>query len=231
MPFRQFGGLSLLFRQTNVVWLAFIASTAMARRLRSRTSLNDPSLRTATFSACPSCSSSRNDPRLTVGVEVDIPGSMFSLIVSSITNISSLLPIILAYLPVFVAAGSFVYQNGGIVLGKLDQDQHHSRHATKHIVRVGDKQNHVSTLHIPQLYYFVAFTATFLSPSILSLNSLRSSVLALYKGKRRIIISLTLMAIMCWTIKHYTFVLNVCFSRSIMSNLFLALVVSHIHSF
>lgn len=51
------------------------------------------------------------------------------------------------YVPVGGAFVTFLFWNGGIVLG--------------------DKTMHVPVLHIPQLYYFLAFTGAMLFPYIL----------------------------------------------------------------
>lgn len=47
----QAGGLSLLFRQTNIIWVVFIAGTAVIRHLEPPAELYDPPLAMATFRA------------------------------------------------------------------------------------------------------------------------------------------------------------------------------------
>jgi hypothetical protein len=42
--------------------------------------------------------------------------------------------------------------------------------------REGDKQNHVATLHVPQVYYFIAFAGVFCAPRVLSLRKVRRAV-------------------------------------------------------
>lgn len=109
------GAAACCFRQTNVVWLAFIAATAVVRSLQPRSELYDPSLSKATL---------RMSPRLPSKTQLtprtgDIPLSIYSLSSHSLQNLPLLAPLFAAYIPVFVAAGAFVYWNGGIVLGAL----------------------------------------------------------------------------------------------------------------
>ncbi|GAA5984007.1 hypothetical protein JCM5350_004989 [Sporobolomyces pararoseus] len=165
------GLCSLLFRQTNIVWLAFIAGGSVVRELRivnsskkKKAQLYDPLLQ---------------DARL-----IDLILTPYSLVYLSLHNLSTLAPILTAYLPAFFAFATFIKINGGIVLG--------------------DKSNHVATVHVPQLYYFIAFSAAFLSPHLLEKNKIRKSVSSLVGTKKRVAASLNILVVMCWTIRNFT---------------------------
>lgn len=67
----------------------------------------------------------------------------FLAVLNPITSLRTLLP----YLSVLLSFAAFVRWNGGIVLG--------------------DKTMHVAVLHIPQVYYFIAFTAFMWGPLLL----------------------------------------------------------------
>jgi alpha-1,2-glucosyltransferase len=68
---------------------------------------------------------------------------------------------------------SFVVWNGGIVLGKQDLDISDrtrpilSLGLIKILYCTGDKSNHIPALHIPQLFYFYAFSSVFGWPVLL----------------------------------------------------------------
>ncbi|KAL8287636.1 hypothetical protein RQP46_003494 [Phenoliferia psychrophenolica] len=158
------GGVSLWFRQTNILWVVYIAATAVVHDLESRAELYDPPLTKAAF--------------------LDIPFSLVSLASHSVKNLVALSPIIGAYLPVGLLSAAFVLWNGGIVLG--------------------DKTNHVPTLHVPQLYYFFAFAGAFLAPVLLSPRAVRDAVGGLAGSFKRATLTALTLAVMCWTIKHYT---------------------------
>lgn len=77
------------------------------------------------------------------------------------------LPAFAPYASVLALFALFVKWNGGIVLGKseafIDQIQFL---ITKR--QSGDKSNHIPSLHIPQVYYFVAFATLFGWPALIS---------------------------------------------------------------
>lgn len=87
----------------------------------------------------------------------------------SITSAPAVFPKLLVpfvrYMLVLVLFGAFVLWNGGIVLGMGSRRQSGCIHEFDHIV--GDKANHVPVLHVPQLYYFVAFAALMGWPAII----------------------------------------------------------------
>ncbi|KAK4053986.1 glucosyltransferase [Microbotryomycetes sp. JL221] len=90
------GATSLLFRQTNIIWVAFIAATCAVRHLQPSSELFDPALAQARW--------------------FDIPHALASLVKQSLINIRVLVPVLARYTPVFAFALAFLRWNGGIVL-------------------------------------------------------------------------------------------------------------------
>lgn len=129
MPFAQLGAeqlaaVSLLFRQTNIVWVAFVAGQAAIRELElpkkegksSGGKAVDPPL----WDARPGefghflTKLSKLTPRPRTALLVQAP---LAIARAALTQLPILAPVIAAYLPVFVAFLAFVRWNGGIVLG------------------------------------------------------------------------------------------------------------------
>ncbi|KDN50252.1 hypothetical protein RSAG8_01588, partial [Rhizoctonia solani AG-8 WAC10335] len=130
------GAISCTFRQTNIVWVAYAAAFGILqdmrqRRIRAQVSNNssEPVL---------------YDPMALDASLSDIPKIFFS--VPAI--LPSLMKTVWPYVVPVAGFASFVFWNGGIVLG--------------------DKSNHVPTLHVPQLFYFVAFASLFGFPVLIS---------------------------------------------------------------
>lgn len=85
------------------------------------------------------------------------------------------------YIAVAFAFILFAVWNGGIVLG--------------------DKSNHIAVLHLPQLFYFVAFAACLLAPAFLSWNA----VVTLFRARiKDIPLLLIYMAAGIYVVRHYT---------------------------
>lgn len=61
--------------------------------------------------------------------------------------------------------GAFVGWNGGIALGEWAR---FLSSTASHFYLKGDKSNHVPTLHVPQLYYFIAFSTILGWPVLVS---------------------------------------------------------------
>ncbi|GAA6027157.1 hypothetical protein JCM8097_002439 [Rhodosporidiobolus ruineniae] len=160
------GFASLWFRQTNIVWLAFVAGQAVVSRLK----VVDP----ATV----------HDPPLAFFSFTSLFRTPLSLVHAVLRNPLAVSPILASFLPVFTFAVAFVQWNGGIVLG--------------------DKQNHIATLHVPQVYYFLAFAGAFFAPRVLSLRKVGRAVKGSAGTPSRALVSLVTLGGMCWTIKHYT---------------------------
>lgn len=103
-----------------------------------------------------------------------------------------ILPSFIPYALILVAFGCFVVWNGGIVLG--------------------DKSNHIPSLHVPQLFYFVAFATVFGWPVLLTgpsgvrglVQQVRNSMLGSFLRVAITVITLVIMmmAVHLFTIHH-----------------------------
>ncbi|KAL4069407.1 glycosyltransferase family 59 protein [Scleroderma citrinum] len=123
-------------------------------------------------------------PALTAGV-----ADFIKSIISLPNALPELLPPLVPYMLVLALFGGFVFWNGGIVLG--------------------DRANHVPVMHVPQLYYFIAFATMFGWPAVTLSHGgpaqLVAEVLARMIGtKRRAIITALLSALMAISVKRFT---------------------------
>ncbi|KAG6866879.1 hypothetical protein C0991_008816 [Blastosporella zonata] len=100
-----------------------------------------------------------------------------------------ILPSLMPYMLVLAAFGIFIVWNEGIVLG--------------------DKANHVPALHIPQLYYFIAFSTAFGWPALISgsggpLCLARDVNYRMFGSKIRALITTLVSIAMAITVKLFT---------------------------
>lgn len=114
------GFFSLYLRQTNAIWMAFIAGTSLLDIL--------------------------NDKRLLLSSEEsNVKSKTLQVLGIFITQCILNIPLILAklwsFILLLVAFAGFIVWNGSITLG--------------------DKSNHQASIHLPQLFYFAAFTCFF----------------------------------------------------------------------
>ncbi|KAJ2920369.1 hypothetical protein MD484_g153, partial [Candolleomyces efflorescens] len=103
--------------------------------------------------------------------------------------IPQILPAFIPYSLVLAAFGAFVIWNGGIVLG--------------------DKSNHIPTVHIPQVYYFVAATTFFGWPVLLSYQGGPAALVhdvwkRMFGDKRRTLVTVLVMGLMAETVRRFT---------------------------
>lgn len=82
--------------------------------------------------------------------------------------IPDVLPCFLPYALVLGLFGAFVIWNGGIVLGMALYIEWVSNCLGISSHSSGDQANHIPSLHIPQLYYFVAFSGVLGWPVLVS---------------------------------------------------------------
>ncbi|SCZ98822.1 BZ3500_MvSof-1268-A1-R1_Chr7-1g09284 [Microbotryum saponariae] len=160
------GAASLTFRQTNILWIAFVSASTIIRvlsRQKAKRPLKNPLLANTNLA--------------------EIPSSAISVVDLGLRSIPQLLPIILSYLPVFLGAAAFIKWNGGVVLG--------------------DKANHVPTLHLVQPLYFFAFTG-FLAPYTLTPSNVSRSLRNLLGTPRRIVTSTLAMGVALYCIRYHT---------------------------
>ncbi|POW09029.1 hypothetical protein PSTT_07122, partial [Puccinia striiformis] len=164
---------SCLFRQTNIVWVAFIAGSALVNHLRqgSNTAPSTP-----------------KRPQANRVKETHRPTQPYDL---SLTSAS-----------LRFALCSFLLWNGGIVLGNvMISEPLLSVFCDNH----GDKSNHITALHIPQLYYFASFSMAFLAPVSFDVFLIRRTLKSLFGSPRSFFISCCLFITILWTIHKFTY--------------------------
>ncbi|KAI9620462.1 hypothetical protein H4Q26_013674 [Puccinia striiformis f. sp. tritici PST-130] len=209
---------SCLFRQTNIVWVAFIAGSALVNHLRqgSNTAPSTPKR--------PQANRVKETHRPTQPYDLSLtsaslrfltylnhrnylpnsrlPRAIRSLVYESLINLWSTLPLLLPYSGVVVCFVLFLLWNGGIVLGNVM--------ISKPLLSVfcdnhGDKSNHITALHIPQLYYFASFSMAFLAPVSFDVFLIRRTLKSLFGSPRSFFISCCLFITILWTIHKFTY--------------------------
>lgn len=146
----QAGLASLSLRQTNILWVAYIAFEALCLEMdkgKTQHKANFPvsnDLGRLSFGEyyhiCYNLSMAETCIRTTVSVW----SAVVSLLAQVVSEPFRVLSIALPYIPVAACFVAFLIWNGGIVLG--------------------DKSMHVAVLHVPQIYYFLGFTSAMLVP-------------------------------------------------------------------
>ncbi|BGP58367.1 hypothetical protein JCM8202_001868 [Rhodotorula sphaerocarpa] len=174
MASAMLGAGSLSFRQTNIVWLAFIAAQAAICSVVQAEQARRPGEGGGTEA----------DPPLRNVRLVDVVLVPARLLVLAGRHLPTALLVAAAYLPVFLAAAAFVRWNGGIVLG--------------------DKSNHVPTVHLAQVFYFLAFAGGFFAPHLASVRRTRQALVGSFRSPGRAIGSCLVLVCMAYAIRYYT---------------------------
>ncbi|KAF8971473.1 glucosyltransferase [Flammula alnicola] len=117
------------------------------------------------------------------------PGDLLQSVISAPKVLLDILPAFIPYTLVLAAFGAFIVWNDGIVLG--------------------DKSNHIPSLHIPQLYYFVASATFFGWPILISGSGGASAVVRgvwsrMFGSKTRAFVTILTCGIMGVTVKLFT---------------------------
>ncbi|KAI9774682.1 MAG: glucosyltransferase [Geoglossum simile] len=145
------GILALLLRQTNIFWVAvFYGGLNVVQRLES-ISIQPAGLNAKTFTpsevAIRSWKSSHiYDPLVCEAYLEDYFKAVISLLSVALGNINQVLVAIIPYLALLGSFGAFTLWNGGVVLG--------------------DKSNHVASLHLPQMLYIWPYITFFSFPLV-----------------------------------------------------------------
>lgn len=162
------GCCAILFRQTNIIWVAFCAGTVVTQKL-------DESWKTEQSKKkeekCPS-----QVPLSLAGV-----GKVTRFLFEYATTPSSIKSVLLVAWPyVVVAVGfvAFMVLNGGIV--------------------VGDRTSHEACLNFPQLFYFFSFTLLFSLPAWLSYRRAVSFLHSLRKQPLLYLLLTVVSLILVW---------------------------------
>ncbi|KAL8935211.1 MAG: hypothetical protein Q9216_005539 [Gyalolechia sp. 2 TL-2023] len=149
------GIASLFFRQTNIFWVAvYLGGSEVIRQLkRGRIGIEYPSTVSVMDIVAGSWQHScLYDPLINQASFEDYVKFALSLAAASITGFFQILPHLKSYLTLLAAFGLFILRNGGVVLG--------------------DKKNHLASIHLAQMLYiwpyFIFFSFPLLYPYILN---------------------------------------------------------------
>ena len=169
------GAISVLFRQTNIVWIAFFASLAASDVFMEfvHDAKNDES--------------SHEDQG-----NIVILQNIFNRLQKSVRGngiaarnlIYDLFSVTWAYAVVAFGFVVFVVINGSIV--------------------VGAKHDHAAGLHVPQIFYFAAFACAFLAVHVVTIESVASFMTLLRRRTLVLLLCMVLftVAIWCFTYTH-----------------------------
>ena len=153
------GVYAMLVRQTNVFWVAvFLAGLRAVETLSEKGDLYDPVSSDATVEG------SWEQLRVysTSLYLLDYVHTAYSLPINAGKNIPVLLQSLVIYVSLLVAFAAFVFWNGGVVLGKFA-----TLLLRTLLTLAGDKSNHVTSIHLPQMLYIWPCIVFFSWPVVL----------------------------------------------------------------
>ncbi|KAG7320277.1 hypothetical protein KOW79_016130 [Hemibagrus wyckioides] len=162
------GICAVLFRQTNIIWVAFCAGTVAAQKLDEAWRVD---------------SSKKRDEKSPSQISLRLSGVMrlAHFLLKYLTSPLNIKSVILSTWPYGVVALGFVVfvvLNNGIV--------------------VGDRTSHEACLNVPQLFYFFSFTLIFSLPLSLSYNRLVRFVQSLRKHPFLFLLITALSLLLVW---------------------------------
>ncbi|XP_043092535.1 dol-P-Glc:Glc(2)Man(9)GlcNAc(2)-PP-Dol alpha-1,2-glucosyltransferase isoform X1 [Puntigrus tetrazona] len=162
------GVCAILFRQTNIIWVAFCAGTVVAQKM-------DETWRTE--------QSKKRDDKLPSQVPLTISGATrvmrFLLeFLKTPNNIKATVLSTWPYIAVAVLFAVFLVLNNGIV--------------------VGDRSSHEACLNFPQLFYFLSFALMFSLPTSLSYQKAVRFLQSLRKQPSVYAALVTLFLLLAW---------------------------------
>ena len=195
-----FGILSLTLRQTNIFWTAvYLAGLEVLRGLnRGREGvefrrqpgflevmgsswkhghLYDPFVGDAWFEG----SLASSTPSFEAKLNRDYLKTTVSLGIAAVSQLHSLVLPVVQYVFLLLVFSGFILINGGVVLGMSGHGA--IRVPLNSLTQLGDKENHIASLHLPQMLYIWPYIAFFslpiLPPSLVPilLSLLPSSIL------------------------------------------------------
>ncbi|XP_070558374.1 dol-P-Glc:Glc(2)Man(9)GlcNAc(2)-PP-Dol alpha-1,2-glucosyltransferase-like isoform X2 [Ptychodera flava] len=142
------GACAIMFRQTNIIWVVFVAGVAAMEMVEQYKEEEEEEERLAKEEQGEDEEEEETEteePQTPTigGIIIDSVKDVFNFL-TFFPNVLALAGKLLPYGLLAAAFMAFVYKNGGIV--------------------VGDRSSHEACLNIPQLFYFFAFTAVFAFP-------------------------------------------------------------------
>lgn len=162
------GICAILFRQTNIIWVAFCAGTVVAQKL-------DESWRTEL--------SKKRDEKSLSQVPLTISGLMrvIRFLLDFVRTAHNIKYVVLSTWPYMVLAAGFLFfivLNNGIV--------------------VGDRSSHEACLNFPQIFYFLSFTLIFSLPTSLSYQRVVKFFQSLRKQPLTYLILMIIFLVLIW---------------------------------
>ncbi|XP_056604446.1 dol-P-Glc:Glc(2)Man(9)GlcNAc(2)-PP-Dol alpha-1,2-glucosyltransferase [Triplophysa dalaica] len=162
------GICAILFRQTNIIWVAFCAGTVVAQKL-------DESWRTEL--------SKKRDEKSLSQVPLTISGLMrvIRFLLDFVRTANNIKYVVLSTWPYMVLASGFLFfivLNNGIV--------------------VGDRSSHEACLNFPQIFYFLSFTLIFSLPTSLSYQRVVKFFQSLRKQPLTYLILMIIFLVLIW---------------------------------
>uniref|UniRef100_A0A3B1INH8 Dol-P-Glc:Glc(2)Man(9)GlcNAc(2)-PP-Dol alpha-1,2-glucosyltransferase n=1 Tax=Astyanax mexicanus TaxID=7994 RepID=A0A3B1INH8_ASTMX len=162
------GICAILFRQTNIIWVAFCASTVVAQKMDEAWRVEQ---------------SKKRDEKTPSQVPLSVSGvrRVVNFLLYYFTTPANVKTVILVAWPYgLVGAGfvTFVVLNNGIV--------------------VGDRTSHEACLNFPQLFYFFSFTLVFSLPASLCYHRLVRFVQSLRKHPFLFLLMAALFLLLIW---------------------------------
>ncbi|KNC82966.1 hypothetical protein SARC_04759 [Sphaeroforma arctica JP610] len=140
------GVIAILFRQSNVLWVAFTAANCVNAYLSTRVKLDIARRYPLTRRTRSGASSAVNGTHpATMAKHSTVQLTSFVRVL--LRHPVEIIRVFYMYVAVGVGFLAFVVGNGGIV--------------------VGDKSNHAASLHVSQLLYYVLFTGALCAPTLL----------------------------------------------------------------
>jgi len=175
------GAFSTLTRQTNIIWVAFIMAVSMVRELKEADVVeldkeeNSP-IQRAWLMFDPLAA----DARFPVDYIVAVRQTMFSVI----GHLDIVLPIVSCYGSIFLGFILFLLWNNGIVLG--------------------DRNNHVAGINIPQLFYCATFITAFGAPILFWQGMVSKFVYSSFSSVRNVIKTLLILSFLLLVVHQNT---------------------------
>ncbi|GKZ36843.1 glucosyltransferase [Aspergillus brasiliensis] len=162
LVFVVLGLVALVFRQTNIFWVAiFLGGLQVVRRLR----LSSKRCEASGFAdiAQAGWKNELYDPFVSDASIGDYFKVSVSLVVVAMNNLGSVISSALPYLLILAGFGGFVLWNDGVVLGRSI-----GRVASARLTAAGHKEYHTAGLHLPQMLYIWPYFVFFSWPLLLS---------------------------------------------------------------